>query len=83
MEVLVRLADRVAVRDLLDRVGCAPLFGSLGSAGLAWSWRSLAQSTAKPVFRTPPGYSVVWVWSITESGEIAARSGGCVWAVKS
>ena len=38
--------------------------------------RSWAQATAKPVFRMPPGYSVVWVESMTESGEIAARLGG-------
>jgi hypothetical protein len=31
----------------------------------------------------PPGYSVVWVLSITDSGEIAARCGGWVAAVKS
>jgi hypothetical protein len=38
--------------------------------------RSFAQATANPVFSVPPGYRVVCVWSITDSGEIAARLGG-------
>jgi len=41
------------------------------------------QFSAKPVFRIPPGYSVVWVESSTDSGVIAARLGGCVSAVNS
>ena len=55
----------------------------LGPAGLASLMRSFAQATAKPVLRMPPGYSVVWVWSITDSGEMASRLGGRSCAVKS
>jgi hypothetical protein len=47
-------------------------------------WRSAAQSTAKPVFRMPPGKSVPRpVSEITERGVIAARCGGRCCATKS
>ena len=52
-------------------------------AGLASCTRSLAQDSAKPVLRMPPGYSVVAVLSMTDSGVIAARLGGRVAATKS
>ncbi len=54
--------------------GWPPVF----DAGRA-SWaRALPKPTAKPVLRMPPGYSVVAVLSIVESGAIAARWGGSV-----
>ena len=59
--------------------GC-PLLGPAGSASY---WRCCAQATAKPVLRMPPGYSVVAVASMVESGEIASRSGGSSCAVNS
>ena len=52
-------------------------------AGLASWTRSLAQESAKPVLRIPPGYSVVCVSSMTDSGVIADRLGGRVAATKS
>jgi hypothetical protein len=58
---------------------CPPV----ADAGLASCTRSSAHEKANPVLRMPPGYSVVAVWSITESGVIAARLGGRVSAVKS
>ena len=57
-----------------------PLSGPAGSASCC---RSFAHSTAKPVFRTPPGYSVVAVASIVDRGEIASSEGGCSRAVNS
>src|SRR3954469_3202756 len=56
---------------------------SLSLAGFDSLIRSFAQATAKPVFRMPPGYSVVCVASISDSGEIAARLGGLGGAVHS
>ena len=55
----------------------------VGPAGSASCTRSSAHARAKPVFRTPPGYSVVSVLSITDIGVIAARLGGRVEATKS
>ena len=58
---------------------CPPV----ADAGLASCTRSCAHENANPVLRMPPGYSVVAVWSITESGVIAARLGGRVAAENS
>src|SRR5436190_6272316 len=55
----------------------------VGEAGLASCTRSLAQERAKPELRIPPGYSVVAVLSITDSGAIADRLGGFVAATNS
>ena len=55
----------------------------VADAGLASWTRSFAHESAKPVLRIPPGYSVVAVLSITDSGVIAARLGGRVAATKS
>ncbi len=54
-----------------------------GPAGSAFCWRCAAHETAKPVLRMPPGYSVVIVESIVESGEIASSAGGSSCAVNS
>ncbi len=61
----------------------AHLWPPVFDAGLASCTRSLAHDRAKPVFRMPPGYSVVAVLSITERGVIAARLGGRVAPTKS
>ena len=55
----------------------------LADAGLASCTRSFAHESAKPVLRMPPGYSVVCVLSITDSGVIAASDGGRVAATNS
>ena len=52
-------------------------------AGRASYARSFAHASVKPVLRMPPGYSVVCVLSTTDSGVIAARLGGRVWATNS
>ena len=59
--------------------GSPPVFEA-GSASCA---RSLAQLSVKPVLRMPPGYRVVCVLETTDSGVIAARLGGRVWATNS
>ena len=80
MQDLVGLARLVALLDLLVGVRLPAVGGPAGSASC---WRCSAQATAKPVLRIPPGYSVVAVASIVDSGEIASRSGGSSCAVNS
>ena len=63
----------------LSAHGWPPVF----EAGLASSARSFAHSSVKPVLRMPPGYSVVSVLLSTDSGAIADRLGGRVWATNS
>ena len=64
--------------DVIETVARQPwvLGHRVGMIGISYG-------SAKPVLRIPPGYKVVAVLSITDSGAIAARCGGSVAATNS
>jgi hypothetical protein len=79
VEHLVGPARAIAGVDPLERPGLTVA----RRGGLGVEVARLRHGRAKPVLRMPPGYRVVVVLSITDSGVIAARSGGSVAATNS